>query len=256
MDAGHSASRHVELDGCCNFRDLGGYATTDGRVTRWRRLFRADGLAQLTDADLEVLAGIGVRTAIDLRTDLEVESRGRIRADAALTYHHLPLTDTLPGAEQTPDWRDSAFVAARYASMLTDGESSVARAVQLLGDAAHLPAVFHCSVGKDRTGVLAAVVLGLLGVPEETIVEDYVLSAKAMVHVLERLQQEFPDAADVVERFAPVILSVDPESMTGFLQALHARYGSFAGLAEVLGLGDAVGRLRHQLLEPARTPTP
>lgn len=244
--------RTVELQGCCNFRDLGGYPTVDGRRTRWRRLFRADGLAQLTEPDLEVLEEIGMRSVIDLRTELEVEARGRYQPHAPhVVYHHLPLTDTLPGAEQTPEWGDTGFVVRRYASMLGDGTASVAAALTLLADPANLPAVFHCSVGKDRTGVLAAVVLGLLGVPDEVIVDDYALSADAMVRVLERLQAEYPDAAEVVDRFAPVILSVEPASMTGFLQAVHERYDSFEGLAAELGLGDAVTRLRAELLEPA-----
>lgn len=244
--------RTVELQGCCNFRDLGGYPTADGRRTRWRRLFRADGLTQLTDADLGVLEELGMRSVIDLRTALEVEARGRYQPHAPhIAYHHLPLTDTLPGAEQTPAWGDSGFVARRYSSMLDDGTASVAAALSLLADPANLPAVFHCSVGKDRTGVLSAVILGLLGVPDDVIVEDYALSAGAMVRVLERLQAEFPDSTEVVERYAPVILSVEPASMTGFLRGVHERYGSFEGLAAALDLEDAVALLRAELLEPA-----
>lgn len=244
--------RLVELEGCCNFRDLGGYPTEDGRRTRWRRLFRADGLAQLTEEDLAVLAGLGVGTVVDLRTGLEVEARGRFREDVAgVVYHHLPLTDTLPGAEQAPDWGDTGFVSTRYVSMLEQGGESVRSAVALLSDPSNLPAVFHCSVGKDRTGVLAAVLLGLLGVPEEHIVEDYALSAAAMAQVLERLEREFPDSTEVVSRYAPVILSVEPASMAGFLAGVHRRYGSFSGLAGELGLGEAVERLRGELLEPA-----
>lgn len=247
-----SRRRTVELQGCCNFRDLGGYPTTDGRRTRWRRLFRADGLTQLTEADLAVLEELGMRSVIDLRTALEVEARGRYQPHAPhVVYHHLPLTDTLPGEEQTPAWGDSGFVARRYSSMLDDGTANVAAVLSLLAEPSNLPAVFHCSVGKDRTGVLSAVILGLLGVPDEVIVEDYALSADAMVRVLERLQAEFPDSTDIVDRYAPVILSVEPASMTGFLQGVHERYGSFEGLAAELDLEDAVALLRAELLEPA-----
>jgi protein-tyrosine phosphatase len=244
--------RLVELESCCNFRDLGGYPTADGRRTRWRRLFRADGLTQLSDGDRSVLRSLGVRIVIDLRTGLEVESRGRFPEDVGgVAYHHLPLTDTLPGAEDVPDWGEPTFVARRYASYLEAGAESLGTALDLLGEAANLPAVFHCSVGKDRTGVLAAVVLGLVGVPDEVIVEDYVLSALAMSRILERLRGEYPDAADTVARFAPVILSVEPASMEGFLGAVHARFGSFPAMAEAMGRTAAVERLRHSLLEPA-----
>jgi protein-tyrosine phosphatase len=242
-------TRHVELETCCNFRDLGGYLTSDGRRTRWRVLFRADGLSQLSDADLEVLADLGVRNVIDLRTALEVETRGRFPSGGAARYHHLPLTETLPGAEDVPQWEDTGFVARRYVSMLDKGAPSVATALELLADPVNLPAVFHCTVGKDRTGVLAALVLGFLGVADQVIVEDYVLSAAAMVQVLDRLRAEYADSADEVERFAPVVLSVEPASMAGFLAEVRARHGSFDTMAEALGLQSTVQRLRDTLLE-------
>jgi protein-tyrosine phosphatase len=247
----HEPTRHLQFESCRNFRDLGGYPGTGGRRTRWRRLFRADGLAQLSAADRAVLASLGVRIVIDLRTDLEVESRGRLPDVEGVTYHHLPLTDTLPGAENAPEWDDAGFVAQRYASFVEGGTASLGTAIDLLSEPGNLPAVFHCSVGKDRTGVLAAVVLGLLGVPDDVIVDDYALSKDAMARILERLEAEYPDAADVVARFAPVILSVQPEAMAGFLAEIRRRFGSFDAMADELGRRRAVERLRDNLLEPA-----
>jgi protein-tyrosine phosphatase len=180
-----------------------------------------------------------------------VESRGRFPDHEAISYHHLPLTDTIPGAEDLSAWEDASFVARRYASYLDGDASGVGVTLRLLADPANLPAVFHCSVGKDRTGVLAAVVLGLLGVPEDVIVEDYALSADAMVQVLARFEREYPESADIVARFAPVILSVEPASMIGFLHGVRERFGDFDGLASALGLAQAVARLRAELLEPA-----
>ncbi|HYA69030.1 MAG TPA: tyrosine-protein phosphatase [Acidimicrobiales bacterium] len=245
-------TRHIELSGCCNFRDLGGYPTRDGRRTAWQRVFRADGLTDLTEDDLVVLEGIGIATVIDLRTDLETETRGRFPEHVDhIAYHHLPLTDTLPGEEQAPQWHDPGFVAERYRTMVTDGAAALSRAVEILADAANLPAVFHCSVGKDRTGVLAAVVLGLLGVADESIAQDYALSGEAMVRVLERLEREYPDADEIIDRYRPVILSADPASMLGLLDALRAEYGSFEAWAGRLGIEAAVARLRDVLLVPA-----
>lgn len=243
-------SRYVELEGCANFRDLGGYRTIDGRRTRWGRLYRADGLTNLSHADLAVLADeLGIRHVIDLRTDLEVESRGRFRDPVdGVAYHHMPLTDTLPGAEQAPDWTDTGFVSRRYHSMLVDGTASVVNAITLLAEVDNLPAVFHCSVGKDRTGVMSAVILGLVGVPDEVIIADYALSKPAMERILEGLRRDYPDSADVVAMFAPVILSVEPSSMEGFLAQMRQTYGSFDGLAEALGLSQVVPRLRQSLL--------
>jgi protein-tyrosine phosphatase len=241
----------VELETCCNFRDLGGYPAAGGKHTRWRTLFRADGLTALSAADLGVLEELGVRTVIDLRTALEVDSRGRFPADVAgVAYHHLPLTDTLPGAEDGSAWDDTGFVSRRYASYVEAGAPALSEALSVLSDASKLPAVFHCSVGKDRTGVLAAVVLGLLGVPDAVIVEDYVLSKAAMARVLERLKEEFAEAAETVDKYAPVILSVEPGSMQGFLDAVRARFGSFEAMAGELGWTSTVEALRARLLEP------
>lgn len=242
--------RHVELDGCCNFRDLGGYPAADGRRTRWRVLFRADGLSTLSEADFTVLGDLGIRNVVDLRTSLEVESRGRFPDHEAISYHHLPLTDTLPGAEDVPAWDDAGFVARRYASYLDGHAPSVTAALGLLAEPSNLPAVFHCSVGKDRTGVLSAIVLGFLGVPDEVIIDDYALSSRAMTLIVERLRAEYPDNEEVVDRFAPVIMSVAPESMAGFLGEVRARHGSWDALAERLGAGPLVARLRRVLLEP------
>jgi protein-tyrosine phosphatase len=89
--------RRLTFDGCFNFRDLGGYRTADGRQTRWRRLFRADGLGRLTESDFAILASLGIAIVIDLRTVLEAETQGRFPDDVdGISYHHLPLTDTLP----------------------------------------------------------------------------------------------------------------------------------------------------------------
>src|SRR5580692_11651495 len=115
-------SRRLAFDGCFNFRDLGGYPTADGRRTRWRRLFRADGLSRLTEGDMALLATLGIVTVIDLRTVLEADTQGRFPRDVdGVTYHHLPLTDTLPGEEETPDWDSAAFVSERYLGMLSEG---------------------------------------------------------------------------------------------------------------------------------------
>jgi protein-tyrosine phosphatase len=243
-------SRKIAFDGCFNFRDLGGYRTADGRRTRWRRLFRADGLSRLTENDLAALGSLGIVTVIDLRTDLEADTQGRFPEDLdGVTYHHLPLTDTLPGEEETPDWDRAAFVSDRYLAMLSEGTETVSAALRLLADPGRQPAVFHCSVGKDRTGVLSALVLGFLGVPDEIIVDDYALSYEAMLRILENLKERYPDSSEIVERYRPVILSAEPASMAGFVSGVHQIYGSFEALADVLGVTAEVDALRAEFLE-------
>jgi len=250
-DAPVQPPRRLTLTGCVNFRDLGGYPGAEGRALRWRRLFRADGLTRLDENDCAQLADLGLATVIDLRTKGEVEERGRFPEDVfEVEYHHLPLTDVLPPTEDLSRYDEPAFVTSRYQQLFAEGSSSLARAVQVLAEPDALPAVFHCSAGKDRTGILAALVLGFLGVPHEVIVEDYALSADAMIALLERLKQEYADSVEEVERYAPAVISVAAESMARILSSLEDEHGSFDDLARSLGVTGAVSRLRDALLEP------
>jgi protein-tyrosine phosphatase len=242
-------SRTLDFEGCVNFRDLGGYRTSDGRSVAWRRLFRADGLNKLSPADLVAMTELGLTTVIDLRTLDEAEQRGSFPVDEVpVRYVGLPLTDVLPATEELPDWKEAAYVATRYGAMVTDGGPVLTEAIHVLASGDALPAVMHCSAGKDRTGVLSALVLAFLGVPDETIVEDYALSAAAMGRLLERLKAEYPDAADQVERYAPAILHVVPETMEQFLASIRLEYGSYDELAESLGVVEAMDRLRATVL--------
>jgi len=242
--------RRLALSGCFNFRDLGGYLTADGRRVRWRRLFRADGLTRLDSDDCEVLAKLGLATVVDLRTRGEVDERGRFpEVSFEVDYHHLPLTDVLPPTEDLARYAEPAFVTDRYLQLFTEGSDSIAKSLMVLGEKDALPAVFHCSAGKDRTGVLAALLLGFLGVPDEAIVEDYALSAQAMLGLLESIKREYADAAEEVERYAPAVTSAFPESMAAFLESLRADHGGFDELATSLGVESAVESLRASLLE-------
>ncbi len=243
--------RRLTFAGCVNFRDLGGYPGVGGRTIRWRRLFRADGLTRLDEDDCAQLADLGLSTVIDLRTQGEVEQRGQFPHEIfEVEYHHLPLTDVLPPTEDLSRYDEPAFVTSRYEQLFSEGSASLAKAVHVLAEPDALPAVFHCSAGKDRTGILAALVLGFLGVPRQLIVEDYALSAEAMISLLERLKVEYADSVEEVERYAPAVISVSPETMTRFLASLEDQHGSFDDLARSLGVSDAVTRLRASLLEP------
>jgi protein-tyrosine phosphatase len=157
----------------------------------------------------------------------------------------------LPTTEELPSWREASFVASRYLQMITAGRPALTRALDALGAEGSLPAVFHCSAGKDRTGVLAALILAFLGVPDETIVADYVLSAAAMERLLDRLKAEYPDSVEEVLRFAPSILHVMPETMEEFLATVRSEHGGYAALERSLGVGPAMERLRESVLEEA-----
>ena len=113
-----TVERLIALEGAVNFRDLGGYATEDGLRTRWRVLFRADGLSELTETDLEVIRELGIRTVVDLRSGQEVEqSRFNVEAHP-VTFHHYPFIKALPDAEDFV--RAPGFLRTQYTEMLDE----------------------------------------------------------------------------------------------------------------------------------------
>jgi protein tyrosine/serine phosphatase len=240
-----NVTRFFTLEGCFNFRDAGGYATTDGGRVRWRRLFRAGGPYGLTERDVVAVERLAISTVIDLRTDDEAE-RGRY---AARAMHHLPMTDVLPTDAELESWTDPLVVGERYFEMASGARRMIADALTVLADPAALPVLMHCSAGKDRTGILVAIVLGLLHVGDDDIVGDYALSAPAMRDLLAWLERTAPDAREQVVRKAPAILAAEPEAMRHFIARLRDEHGSFEGYAEAIGVESVVPYLRDALVE-------
>jgi protein tyrosine/serine phosphatase len=241
--------RLIALEGAVNFRDLGGYAVEDGRRTRWRTLFRADGLGELTESDLAVVRQIGIRTVIDLRSGGELE-RGRFDVDAhPVAFHHFPFMEELPDAQEFE--RRPGFLGTQYREFLRDAGDQIRAALEVLAAPGALPAVFHCTAGKDRTGVLSAIVLSLLGVDEPTVVADYALSGEAMARLRAKLIVKYPEGRDNIESLDEVF-SADPAQMESLLDHVKERFGSVD--AYVAGLGTTPGVvecLRAGLLEPS-----
>jgi protein-tyrosine phosphatase len=244
-----AAERLIALEGAVNFRDLGGYATAAGTRTRWRTLFRADGLGELTESDLAVLRTLGIRTVIDLRSGEELE-RGRFDVDAhPVAFHHFPFLDELPDVEEFD--RRPGFLGSQYREFLTDAGGQIRAALEVLAVPDTLPAVFHCTAGKDRTGVLSAIVLSLLGVDEPTVVADYALSGEAMLRLRAKLIVKYPEGRDSIENLDEVF-SADPAQMEQLLDHLKERYGTVGAYVAGLGVGPSVlDGLRAALLEPA-----
>jgi protein-tyrosine phosphatase len=241
--------RLIALDGAVNFRDLGGYATVDGRRTRWRVLFRADGLSELSQTDFSIMRDLGIRTVVDLRSGHEVE-QSRFDVDAhPVDFHHFPFIDQVPDVEQ---WdRRPGLLGAQYKEMLDDAAPRIIGALEVLTAPDSRPAVFHCTAGKDRTGLLSALVLSLLGVPEETVVADYALSGEAMERLRAKLIVKYPDSKDTLTDIDEVF-SANPANMVELFAYLRERYGSVTEYAVTVGVPDAVvRRLREELLEPA-----
>jgi protein-tyrosine phosphatase len=218
-------SRLLPLVGASNFRDLGGYPTTSGRPTRWGRLFRSDTLHELTEADVAVLRHLGLKTVIDLRTTVELEQTGRGLMEAEATqFVHLSVIDKDAGESRGIPAPIDDHLSKRYLWYLDIGRDALVAALTVMGEEASYPMVFHCAAGKDRTGVLAALVLEIAGVGRNTIVEDYMLTASRMEKIVERLRRTTTDgrARDEIPAKA---LAVEAATMRGFLEGLDRQHG-------------------------------
>ncbi len=246
-------TRRIELDGPCNFRDLGGYSTVDGHTTKWGRLYRSDSMHTLTDADLPMLHELRVRTAIDFRSSTEIAETGiGPLHDASIRHVHSPTFDGGRPSERmalpTGDWTAADF----YLLMLTSGAPAYVHAAATLTEADALPAVFFCMAGKDRTGVFAALVLGLLGVPDEVIIDDYSLTNERL-DVITARRIALRGEAGEEQRWANLpddLKGAHVRTMEGFLERVHDRWDTWADCAADIGItDDTVASLRAQLLD-------
>ncbi|MDC0767435.1 tyrosine-protein phosphatase [Streptomyces sp. HD] len=230
--------RHIRFDALHNFRDLGGCTTTDGHRVRPGRLYRADSLGKLTQGtpDWSRFLALGVHTVIDLRYPWEIEHRGRVPDHPSFTYHNLSIEHRpYTQAGLTPDVDPTPYLAERYMEVAQDGTKEIRSALELVAKAAEsdTPLVFHCASGKDRTGLLAALILGLLGVPEPTIIEDFTLTELAAPALLADWKAHNNGRTPTWPGFGRA-----PEAvMRLFLADLTRRYGSIEGyISEALSL--------------------
>jgi protein-tyrosine phosphatase len=240
-DRASNPARLVALEAVHNFRDLGGYKTSDGRTTKWRTLFRADGLYRLTPGDVVLLEPLGLRTVIDLRSDTELAERGRFPVDAhPVVFHHLPIIDATWSTTDQPAYqRDEDFLIRAYQEMLTVGAPRFAMAFEALAQPDALPAVFHCAAGKDRTGLLAALLLGSLGVSHDDIVADYALTVEGMARFRVWAAREWPEWTERMASLPPAFTAALPEAMRHIVEELHAEHGSLREYVRSIGVSDA-----------------
>ena len=245
-----SMERLIDLPGCNNFRDLGGYPARDGMRVRWRLLFRSDALHRLTPAGVDrVVDELGIGAIVDLRStgEIGVDGRGRLQ-DRSPRYYHVPLFDgALP---EEPDLKKSYTLADRYFLMVEHAKDPIARVLTALLEAS-TPAVYHCAAGKDRTGVISAILLGLLGVRDEIIAADYAATQENLDAIIDRLT-ESKGYREVLDKLPADTMHAEPETILSLLRQLRDRYGCVRDYARDIGLsGSDIARLEARLLEPS-----
>jgi protein-tyrosine phosphatase len=232
------------VTGAANFRDIGGLATSDGGRLRPGRLFRSGSLQELTEKDVTVLIDrLAIRYVVDLRTAAEAVSQGRgPLGTLPVCYVNVPLVDV--DAPQAPPGR---VVLEQYLDHL-DADPNLPLAIEMVASAVARPTVMHCAAGKDRTGVVAALIELCLGVPAEQVVADYMVTAAHMEAVLSRLRR-WSWYARRMAVLPAEIYRCEEHVIRGFLSAIAERYGGAREWAFSRGVSaDALAQLRRHLV--------
>jgi protein-tyrosine phosphatase len=261
-----TAERRLPLEGQVNFRDLGGYMTGDSRRVRWGQLYRSGDLSHLSDGDLSYLQHLDLNLVCDLRSDFEVK-RAPDRLPAGVSRLSLPVRggeipdEILYDAVDNGDFSglDGDFLLRGNRMFVREFSSAYRELVQRLADGDNRPAVFHCTAGKDRAGLGAAMLLLILGVPVETVFDDYLLSnvyrAGWTEQTLARIRQ------NIMERHGVPAESIDLSPVEALfvakraylataLETIDQEYGSFeAYVHDGLGMSpEAQEAFREALL--------
>jgi protein-tyrosine phosphatase len=246
-------TRRLEWEGCLNARDLGGYATQDGRETRWGTVVRSDSPAALTDTGRAALADYGVRAIVDLRLPAELADDPNPFAepgDHGIAYTNVSIID--PAAGFPPD---TVTLAENYLWSLERFSGLIAQAVEAVARAPEGAVLIHCAAGKDRTGLISALLLGLAGVPAETIAADYAMTAELLwpreqAWLAGLPPEERAERAAMMARYAPTA-----EVMLAVLAGLTERFGGVEPYLLAAGVErDDLDRLRDRLVAPAGSP--
>lgn len=239
--------RHIPLEGAYNVRDVGGYPTQDGGTTNWKTFLRADGLNALTEDAQDTLIDYGVRTIIDLRSETELADEPNVFAESdRVKYVNIPL---LPANNRpTPDEMPRDLLTI-YKLILDDCQQRVLDVMSTLAESDTFPALVHCTAGKDRTGVITALMLDLAGVNDKTIAEDYALTGVYLQPKLDMIREKAKESGRDMTAFEPLLLS-EPDAMKATLQYLDENYGGAEKYLRTIGLSeDQIALLKTKMLD-------
>ncbi|MBK5218213.1 MAG: tyrosine-protein phosphatase [Thermoleophilia bacterium] len=244
MPSGLDGPLAHDLPARFNFRDLGGFEAERAARLAWGRLYRGASLHHLDPDELERFEALGMRTVVDLRTPSEF---GDVSAPPlpALAARSLPMFRRLPDFPKEPG-DPSALMSDLYMSMLESGAATIAAVLELLAAEDSYPLAFYCAAGKDRTGVMSAIVFELLGVPREQIVRDYALSDAPVESLRSWIAENDPERHDPVPAG---IYRAPAATMRSFLGRLDERYGSVRGYLHEIGVpGSTDAAVERNLL--------
>jgi protein tyrosine/serine phosphatase len=251
MSVDHHHARRLWWDGCPNARDLGGLPTASGGRTRWGAIMRSDSPHRLTPAGEQALIDHGVRTIVDVRLPGEASADAHsfaVPGDHGISYVNLSFVD--PAFE--PDDSAPVFLADIYKDMLARDIERVGAIMRAIADAPGGGVLIHCHAGKDRTGLLCALLLDLVGVSPQIIAEDYALTGEYLRKRTEAWVARVPDQRAERQREADRS-HPRPEIMLEVLAFVDKRYGGSEAYLRLAGLQPAeIARLRARLSEADR----
>lgn len=260
-----SNERRLKFSGLVNFRDLGGYKTKDGKTVKWGKLYRSDGLNSLTDEDKVSFLNLGIKSIFDYRTKEEVDKKPDPILDgteyvniSAMTLEdgnevNLDMKDLAKNLEQIRAIKNPLDILGKRYIQMAFGNEAYKKLINYALDEDKYPILQHCAAGKDRTGIGAALLLLAIDVPEETIIEDYLLSQEYFYEPNEAYKKSIKDIEKYpeVEYLLDALMGVRREYIEGFLSAIKDRYESIDEYLETeFGLTkEKKIKLKNMLLE-------
>jgi protein-tyrosine phosphatase len=256
------SGRHIPLESVQNLRDLGGYSTIDGNTTQWRRYLRSAGLADLTPLDRQKMLDYGIGTVVDLRSQQNIEESPNPFAELdGITYHHHDLWGGRMAdfKSSTSSLTQEEKMADLYRLGFSRCEGIIGEILGTLAEERDHATLFHCGAGKDRTGMIAALLLGIAGVSHATIAADYGLTDLYLTDPMRDHGNPdpmyIPDEPNVVrgpngEAFPVYMFSCLPATMHLALAYLDENYGGIEEYVRKTGLTNAqIERLRSSFLQ-------
>lgn len=249
--------RRLPLTGLHNARDLGGYPTRSGKTTQFARFVRSEVPKSLTQEDMDFLRGYGIKTSVDFRGPNEIERHpSQLQNLDWIVYRSCPAFNKQVAMGSSPEAlkmkKLDAFVkwSEKYCEMLDMCRDWVKDTLEFMSDCPGC-VLFHCTTGKDRTGIVSALLLSLAGVPDPDIIADYCVSQIYLVPVYEQLQGSLPAAhEDGTVDFSDPFFRTEPENMALMMKYINDSFGSTEAYVKACGVSqNVIDRLRSRLLD-------
>lgn len=249
------AERHIEFEGCFNFRDIGGYAASNGQTLSWAQYYRAGRQDRMTDDDLARARELSLRMQIDLRRVDELEDHGPGPLRGLGVEREWISVIPEDGTEILNERLGAGISGERYLHYLSFDSARWLRVFELLADSASYPVLVHCTAGKDRTGVVTALTLSILGVDRATIEADYALTnqdvARQLAFVEPAIEAASGPLSDEDRTRISLAMGVPANAIGVFLDGVEREYGGPLSYLREIGVTEEMFMaIRDQLLEP------